>query len=157
MESSYGKVCDWWPVPETVISSSVDRFDISPDFSEAWSPTMGMINTCISNMEDKTQLRPSRDEALSLVHESDLVGLMDRASTLRDAGFRNVVTYSRKVFIPLTQLCRDVCHYCTFAQPPKTGERAYMTIAEVIDIAQQGANAGCREALFTLGDKPELR
>ncbi len=118
---------------------------------------MEMSNTCISNMEDKTQLRPSRDEALSLVHESDLVGLMDRASTLRDAGFRNVVTYSRKVFIPLTQLCRDVCHYCTFAQPPKTGERAYMTIAEVIDIAQQGANAGCREALFTLGDKPELR
>ena len=108
-------------------------------------------------MADKTYVRPSRDEALSLVRESDLPALMARASTLRDAGFGNAVTYSRKVFIPLTQLCRDVCHYCTFAQPPQTGERAYLTIDEVIDIARQGADSGCREALFTLGDKPELR
>ena len=118
---------------------------------------MGMSNTHVSDMVDKTYLRPSRDEALSLVRESNLPELMDRASTLRDVGFGNVVTYSRKVFIPLTQLCRDVCHYCTFAQPPKPGERVYLTIDEMINIAQQGANAGCREALFTLGDKPELR
>ena len=108
-------------------------------------------------MEDNTYARPSRDEALSLVRHSSLPELMDRASTLRDAGFGNVVTYSRKVFIPLTQLCRDVCHYCTFARAPQSGEKAYMTIKEMIDIAQQGADAGCREALFTLGDKPELR
>ena len=108
-------------------------------------------------MEDKTYVRPSRDEALSLAGESDLPTLMAKASRLRDVGFGNVVTYSRKVFIPLTQLCRDVCHYCTFAHPPKPGERAYMTIDEVIDVARQGASAGCREALFTLGDKPELR
>ena len=82
---------------------------------------------------------------------------MARASVLRDAGFGNVISYSRKVFVPLTQLCRDVCHYCTFAQPPKPGERAYMTIDEVLDVARQGADTGCREALFTLGDKPELR
>ena len=67
------------------------------------------------------------------------------------------VTYSPKVFIPLTMLCRDVCHYCTFARPPKRGERAYLTVDEAVEIARQGAEAGCREALFTLGDKPELR
>ena len=108
-------------------------------------------------MKDKAYVRPSRDEALNLVHESDLPALMAKASALRDAGFGNVVTYSRKVFVPLTKLCRDVCHYCTFAQPPKPGERAYLTIDEVIDVARQGAAAGCHEALFTLGDKPELR
>src|SRR5437763_461260 len=68
-----------------------------------------------------------------------------------------LVTYSPKVFVPLTKLCRDVCHYCTFARPPRTGERAYMTIDEVLDVARAGARAGCKEALFTLGDKPELR
>ncbi|HSK17190.1 MAG TPA: 5-amino-6-(D-ribitylamino)uracil--L-tyrosine 4-hydroxyphenyl transferase CofH [Gaiellaceae bacterium] len=68
-----------------------------------------------------------------------------------------VVTYSPKVFVPLTKLCRDVCHYCTFARPPRRGERAYMTADEVIAVARAGAGAGCREALFTLGDKPELR
>ena len=68
-----------------------------------------------------------------------------------------VVTFSPKVFIPLTKLCRDVCHYCTFARPPRRGERAYMSEQEVLAVARAGAAAGCREALFTLGDKPELR
>jgi FO synthase len=68
-----------------------------------------------------------------------------------------VVTYSPKVFIPLTQLCRDVCHYCTFARPPRRGERAYLRPDEVLDIARAGEAHGCHEALFTLGDKPELR
>jgi FO synthase len=68
-----------------------------------------------------------------------------------------LVTYSPKVFIPLTKLCRDVCHYCTFAAPPRRGERPYLTLDEVLAIARAGAAAGCREALFTLGDKPELR
>lgn len=67
------------------------------------------------------------------------------------------MTYSPKVFIPLTKLCRDVCHYCTFAGPPRRGERAYLTPDEVLDIARAGAAAGCTEALFTLGDKPERR
>src|SRR6188508_2607729 len=70
---------------------------------------------------------------------------------------RPLVTYSPKVFIPLTTLCRDVCGYCTFARPPRRGERAFMTEAEVLAIARAGAAAGCTEALFTLGDKPELR
>ncbi|MGH3033799.1 MAG: 7,8-didemethyl-8-hydroxy-5-deazariboflavin synthase CofG, partial [Gaiellaceae bacterium] len=69
----------------------------------------------------------------------------------------SLVTYSPKVFIPLTKLCRDVCHYCTFARPPRRGERAYMSAEEVLAIARAGERAGCHEALFTLGDKPELR
>ena len=108
-------------------------------------------------MDTSPYARPSRDAALDLVHATDLPGLMAQASALRDAGFGRAVSYSRKVFIPLTKLCRDVCHYCTFAQPPRPGERAYMTLDEVVDVARRGAAAGCREALFTLGDKPELR
>ncbi|MGH3021107.1 MAG: 5-amino-6-(D-ribitylamino)uracil--L-tyrosine 4-hydroxyphenyl transferase CofH [Gaiellaceae bacterium] len=68
-----------------------------------------------------------------------------------------LVTYSPKVFVPLTKLCRDVCHYCTFARPPRRGERAYMSADEVLAVARAGVEAGCHEALFTLGDKPELR
>ena len=83
--------------------------------------------------------------------------LCAEARALRAEGHGRLVTYSPKVFIPLTKLCRDVCHYCTFAQPPRRGERAYLTIEEVLEIARAGAAAGCREALFTLGDKPELR
>ena len=79
------------------------------------------------------------------------------ARALRAEGHGRLVTYSPKVFIPLTKLCRDVCHYCTFARPPRRGERAYLSIDEVLDIARAGAAVGCREALFTLGDKPELR
>jgi FO synthase len=89
--------------------------------------------------------------------ERPLEDLRAEARTLRDEGHGRLVTYSPKVFIPLTKLCRDVCHYCTFARPPRRGERAYLSIAEVLDIARAGAAAGCREALFTLGDKPELR
>src|SRR5215216_1069971 len=75
---------------------------------------------------------------------------------LREEGHGRLVTYSPKVFIPLTTLCRDVCHYCTFARPPRRGEHAYMTIDDVLEVARAGARAGCHEALFTLGDKPEL-
>ncbi len=86
-----------------------------------------------------------------------LEDLCVEARVLRDEGHGRLVTFSPKVFIPLTKLCRDVCHYCTFAQPPRRGERAYMTIDEVLAVARAGAAAGCHEALFTLGDKPELR
>jgi FO synthase len=89
--------------------------------------------------------------------EAPLHELMAAAREVRDAGRGRLVTYSPKVFIPLTKLCRDVCHYCTFARAPSRGERAYMTIDEVLEVARAGEAAGCREALFTLGDKPELR
>jgi len=91
----------------------------------------------------------------------EILGLPDdevvRSAAAARGGRRRVVTYSPKVFIPLTKLCRDVCHYCTFAQSPQAGEAAYMTPAEVLGVAAAGAQAGCTEALFTLGDKPELR
>src|ERR687892_296219 len=86
-----------------------------------------------------------------------LEDLCAEARSLRDEWHGRIVTYSPKVFIPLTKLCRDVCHYCTFARPPRRGERAYLSIDEVLEVARAGERAGCREALFTLGDKPELR
>src|SRR5262249_11572698 len=81
--------------------------------------------------------------------------LLDEARRQRAGD--GLVTFSPKVFIPLTTLCRDVCGYCTFARPPRRGERAFMPLDEVLGIARAGAAAGCHEALFTLGDKPELR
>ncbi len=95
-------------------------------------------------------------DALALV-EADAADLLGPAREVRERGRGSLVTYSPKVFIPLTKLCRDVCHYCTFAAPPKRGERAYLTADEVLGIARAGAEAGCTEALFTLGDKPERR
>ena len=86
-----------------------------------------------------------------------LEDLTAEAREVRAAARGRLVTYSPKVFLPLTKLCRDVCHYCTFAHPPRRGERAYLTVDEVLEVARAGARAGCREALFTLGDKPELR
>jgi FO synthase len=88
---------------------------------------------------------------------ADLPELLASAQQLREEAWGHKVTYSPKVFIPLTKLCRDVCHYCTFAHPPRRGERAYLTPDEVLAIARRGAASGCHEALFTLGDKPELR
>jgi FO synthase len=99
----------------------------------------------------------SSAEALALADCPDTRGLMRIAASLRDEAHGDLVSYSRKVFIPLTQLCRDVCHYCTFAHPPRAGEPAYLSAEQVLDIARAGARAGCHEALFTLGDKPELR
>ena len=82
---------------------------------------------------------------------------MSPAATRRDQGHGDTISFSKKVFIPLTHLCRDVCHYCTYAKTPRHIESAYMTPEQVLDIARAGQAAGCKEALFTLGDKPELR
>jgi FO synthase len=96
-------------------------------------------------------------EALALAQETDTASLMRVALQLRDAAYGDVVTYSRKVFLPLTHLCRDVCHYCTFARTPRHIESPYMALDEVLDVARQGDQLGCHEALLTLGEKPELR
>lgn len=101
--------------------------------------------------------RLSHEEARALADCSDLAALMAAASDVRDAGFGDIVSYSRKVFIPLTQLCRDSCHYCTFAKAPRNLEKAFLAPDEVLAIAEAGRRAGCKEALFTLGDKPEQR
>ena len=108
------------------------------------------------NLRFAPDRRLSRDDAYALAGlRPD--ALMPAAAARRDAAHGAVVSYSRKVFIPLTQLCRDICHYCTFAQPPRKGQAAFLTLDRVVAIAQAGAAAGCKEALFTLGDKPELR
>ncbi|MFY9327602.1 MAG: 5-amino-6-(D-ribitylamino)uracil--L-tyrosine 4-hydroxyphenyl transferase CofH [Georgfuchsia sp.] len=100
--------------------------------------------------------RPDLDGAMKFIGE-DWRALAPLASALRDTAWGNRITYSRKVFVPLTQLCRDVCHYCTFAQTPGKLDQAYLDPDQVLDIARRGAQAGCKEVLFTLGDKPELR
>src|ERR1700723_254792 len=86
-----------------------------------------------------------------------LAELIVAAGRLRDEGHGRNLSYSRKVFIPLTHLCRDVCHYCTFAERPRARRSAYLSADEVLAVARAGAAAGGTEALFTLGDKPELR
>jgi FO synthase len=96
-------------------------------------------------------------EALEVLTEAPDAELVAVAESLTRTGFGETVTYSRKVFIPLTQLCRDVCHYCTFAKAPRHLKSIYLTADEVLAIARAGKAADCKEALFTLGDKPEDR
>ncbi|MBN9043480.1 MAG: 7,8-didemethyl-8-hydroxy-5-deazariboflavin synthase [Rhizobiales bacterium 62-47] len=101
--------------------------------------------------------RLSRAEAVALKDLDDLGPLLQAAAARRDFAHGRRVSYSRKVFIPLTQLCRDVCHYCTFAQAPRNNAQPFLSIEQMVEIAAAGKKAGCKEALFTLGDKPELR
>ncbi|MBN9250411.1 MAG: 7,8-didemethyl-8-hydroxy-5-deazariboflavin synthase, partial [Mesorhizobium sp.] len=101
--------------------------------------------------------RLSFEEAVRIGSKLPIKELAALASETCAAAHGHTVTYSPKVFIPLTQLCRDVCHYCTFAKAPRNLKQPYLSIDEVLDVAKAGAKAGCTEALFTLGDKPELR
>jgi FO synthase len=97
----------------------------------------------------------SREDALLLIEQGDLAELCAVVSGLREKFKGHAISWSRKVFIPLTHLCRDYCGYCTFRADPSAGHQPYMTPDEVLDIAERGARAGCREALFSLGDQPE--
>ncbi len=116
-------------------------------------------------MNDLAALREAPEELAAwpdprlrrLLLAADGAALTRAAEKLRAAGHGNAVSYSRKVFVPLTKLCRDVCHYCTFAETPKAGGAAYLSADEVLAIARAGERAGCKEALFTLGDRPEAR
>lgn len=101
--------------------------------------------------------RPSSDQCYELLAHSDWRDLAPLATRFREQGWGTRVSYSRKVFAPLTQLCRDVCHYCTFAKTSARLSKAYLTPEDVLRIARDGAALGCKELLFTLGDKPELR
>src|SRR5262245_63330006 len=96
-------------------------------------------------------------EALLSAQGDALGELMALAGHLRDLGHGRTVTYSRKVFVPLTMLCRDHCHYCTFAKPPAKLDHPFLSPEEVVAIAEAGRRMGCKEALFTLGDRPEER
>ena len=121
---------------------------------------MNLLNKVLDSVSRLLTVRDGEfgdDEALDLAGVVELKPLMAAAARRRDQYHGSVISYSRKVFIPLTHLCRDVCHYCTFAHPPRRGENAFLSHKEVLKIARAGAAAGCREALFTLGDKPEKR
>jgi len=125
-------------------------------------PTAAAMRRSLARARDGKPL--DVDEATVLLHArgEDLNRLLGYASRTRDAGLEaakrpNVITYSRKVFIPLTRLCRDRCGYCTFATVPHRLHSLYLEPDQILDIARQGAELGCKEALFTLGDRPEDR
>ncbi|MDX1622242.1 MAG: 7,8-didemethyl-8-hydroxy-5-deazariboflavin synthase CofG, partial [Nitriliruptorales bacterium] len=111
--------------------------------------------------EEGRSLKPDEYAALVTARGNDLERLLAIAGQVRDRApwlqGRRRVTYSRKVFVPLTHLCRDTCGYCTFAWPPKGDVPAFLSPEAVVDIAREGQQAGCKEVLFTLGDKPEER
>jgi FO synthase len=104
-----------------------------------------------------TPAHASPEQLLASLQTIPLSELLRRAQDLRRAGHGTAISYSRKVFIPLTHLCRDVCGYCTFAKSPREVATPYLSPEAVLAIARAGEKAGCHEALFTLGDKPELR
>ncbi|HYB87630.1 MAG TPA: 7,8-didemethyl-8-hydroxy-5-deazariboflavin synthase, partial [Streptosporangiaceae bacterium] len=125
-------------------------------------PPVSAIRRALARARDGKTLDPG--EAATLMHArgEQLAMLLAHASRVRDAGLEaagrpGIITYSRKVFIPLTRLCRDRCGYCTFVTVPGRLDSPYLSQDEVLDIAGQGAALGCKEALFTLGDRPEDR
>jgi FO synthase len=121
-----------------------------------------MLTSSISCQVDDALVRGieghgiSREDALSLIEELPTSELLDAAAAVRDGSKGRDVSYSRKVFIPLTHLCRDYCGYCTFRADPQDGVQPYMTPDQVLEVAEAGRRAGCKEALFSLGDQPEL-
>lgn len=104
-----------------------------------------------------TQLSAEQAYQLENVHGAQLNALRKKACDVRDSHWGKVMTYSRKVFIPLTNMCRDECKYCTFVQHPESGNANIMTPAQVLTIVKQGQQMGCKEVLLSLGEKPELR
>jgi FO synthase len=119
--------------------------------------TAPAIRRALSRAEQGKALSVDEAAALLASRGDQLERLTAVATRLRDLGWGGDVTYSRKVFIPLTMLCRDHCHYCTFAKPPAKLDHPYLTPDEVVAIAESGRALGCKEALFTLGDRPEER
>jgi FO synthase len=115
------------------------------------------LRRALARAEGGKSLSIDEAEALLGARGEDLVRLQGVAAGLRDLARGTTVTYSRKVFIPLTMLCRDHCHYCTFAKPPAKLETPFLTPEQAVAIAAAGREMGCKEALFTLGDRPEER
>ena len=111
----------------------------------------------LARAESGKSLSAGEVEALLSSGGESLERLMSLARRLRELGHGDTVTYSRKVFIPLTMLCRDHCHYCTFAKPPAKLDSPFLSPEEVVAVAEAGRKRGCKEALFTLGDRPEAR
>ncbi|KRF33784.1 bifunctional FO biosynthesis protein CofGH [Yonghaparkia sp. Soil809] len=132
----------------------------------AFVPTASALSRALKRAETGVALDATEAETLLHCRHDDLDRLLAVAGRVRDAGLERagrpgVITYSRKVFIPLTHLCRDRCHYCVFVQTPNQlaaqGKAPFMSPDEVLEVARQGAALGCKEALFTLGDRPEDR
>ncbi|MEV4731754.1 bifunctional FO biosynthesis protein CofGH [Saccharopolyspora sp. NPDC049426] len=126
------------------------------------TPSSSAMRRALRRATDGVSLDATEAAVLLHARSDDLDKLLTAAGKARDAhlvaeGHPGIVTYSRNVFIPLTRLCRDRCHYCTFATVPHKVESAFLERDEVLEIARQGAAAGCKEALFTLGDRPEER
>ncbi|MEJ8280323.1 bifunctional FO biosynthesis protein CofGH [Pseudonocardia spirodelae] len=125
-------------------------------------PADSAVRRALRRVRDGSTLDVTEAAVLLAARGEQLDELLGHAARVRDAGLVDegrpgVVTYSRNVFIPLTRLCRDRCHYCTFATVPHRLESMYLERDEVVEIARQGAAQGCKEALFTLGDRPEDR
>jgi FO synthase len=130
--------------------------------SAATASVSSALRRALRRARDGVALDVTEAAVLLTARGEALDDLLASAARVRDAGLADagrpgVVTYSRKVFIPLTRLCRDRCHYCTFATVPHRLDAPFLEREEVLEIARQGAAAGCREALFTLGDRPEER
>ena len=130
------------------------------------APNESAIRRALRRASDGVAIDAAEAEVLLHARGADLDRLLGAAASVRDAGLASagrsgVVTYSRKVFVPVTRLCRDRCHYCTFVATPaqlaRRGEDPFLTPDEVLRIARQGAALGCKEVLFTLGDRPEER
>ncbi|MCZ2525985.1 bifunctional FO biosynthesis protein CofGH [Streptomyces sp. HB2AG] len=140
--------------------------DTSLQRPEEPAPTANAMRRALRRARDGVALDTAEAAVLLQARGDDLADLCASAARVRDAGLEaagrpGVITYSRKVFVPLTRLCRDRCHYCTFVTVPgklrRDGHGMYLSPDEVLDIARRGAGAGCKEALFTLGDRPEDR
>src|SRR5207249_2436068 len=147
---------------ELVIYCRPEASQEVPIVTEGFVPTETSIRRALRRARDGVSLDPVEAEVLLHARGDQLDQLFDAAARVRDAGLvaagrPGVITYSRKVFIPLTRLCRDRCHYCTFATTPNRLSTPYLSPDEVVAIATQGAALGCKEALFTLGDRPEQR
>ncbi|MFE7356530.1 bifunctional FO biosynthesis protein CofGH [Streptomyces sp. NPDC057543] len=129
-------------------------------------PTTNSMRRALKRARDGVALDVAEAAVLLQARGDELTDLAASAARVRDAGLEaagrpGVITYSRKVFIPLTRLCRDKCHYCTFVTVPgklrRAGHGMFLSPDEVLAIAREGAAMGCKEALFTLGDRPEDR
>src|SRR2546421_6916770 len=133
-----------------------------PVVTEGFVPTEASVRRAVRRARDGVSLDPVEAEVLLHARGEQLEGLFEAAGRVRDAGLvaagrPGVVPYSSSVFVPLTRLCRDRCHYCTFATVPHRVPAAYLSPDEVLEIAANGASLGCKEILFTLGDRPEDR
>ncbi|MYW69305.1 bifunctional FO biosynthesis protein CofGH [Streptomyces sp. SID8379] len=137
-----------------------------PNTPQADRPTANAMRRALKRARDGVALDVTEAAVLLQARGTDLDDLTASAARVRDAGLEaagrpGVITYSKSVFIPLTRLCRDKCHYCTFVTVPgklrRAGHGMFMSPDEVLDVARKGAELGCKEALITLGDKPEDR